>query len=387
MLPSIALSALASSSFAFGDPSKASAIPIPLQARSSLPVRKGIVIPEVLAHRGYWAANKHAVDTNDTRLPRSPTSFKRHSLTLDTGGPNAYIWTGQIEIGTQPRTQQFNVAIDTNKYDPSKSTSKEKLSGTFSGVYYDNTHVTGPIYADTVIISGLSAERQVFSPIEQVTALVNDGSDGILGLGYNNQLPAGIQSLLDTLYSQKKIPDRIFSIRLASDSGSELYIGGINLSKYEGSITYVPLESGTGYYWTVRGSVLANGEMTFQGQMVIDSGTSFIYGRKNFVRDWWSKVPGAAPCRDRECGGPGYYMYPCNSPPRLSLKFGEREFPVSTEDFKFRETSHNMCVGVVCAHDDKDPLQDTWIIGNRFMKNVYTIFDVGREQIGFATPI
>jgi cathepsin D len=132
------------------------------------------------------------------------------------------------------------------------------------------------------------------------------------------------------LYSQGKISAPTFGFRLAS-SGSELYLGGTDTSKYTGSITWASLTSET--YWLTTGSSSVGTTVGYSGPMIIDSGTTLIVGPTSSVKAWWAKVPGSGTCSTSVCGGSGYYTYPCSSPPSVSFTFNGRKFPVSSSDF------------------------------------------------------
>ncbi|KEP51369.1 aspartic protease [Rhizoctonia solani 123E] len=346
--------------------------------------------------------SKYSANINITGLLKSSISvFERQNEPLESKA-NDTLWAGQIEIGTPP--QRFVVDFDTGSsdlwvpsstcvaqgcsskstFDSSKSSSSKQQGGEFRITYGDGSGVSGPVYADTVTIAGLSAEGQLFSPINQTSGMEDYGTDGLIGLAFKSISQLKAPNFIDTLFSQGKISKSIFSMRLASDAGSEIYIGGSNPSKYTGEITYVPVESQS--YWVVNGSASANGQEGFNGKMIIDSGTTSILGPYNSVWNWWSKVPGSGSCLPRDCGAPGYFTFPCANTPSVSLKFNDREFPVAARDFTLGVLSRNssICVGAVGILDTPE---NAWVVGDAFMKNVYTVFDASESRVGFATPV
>ncbi|CAE6351077.1 unnamed protein product [Rhizoctonia solani] len=403
MLPFIAVSALVAtnSALAIGALANSEGISIQLQKRGSPLSRDGVIVPEALARQIYRVAKKYSVSVNITGLLEGSVSlFERQNELLESKA-NDTLWAGQIEIGTPP--QLFTVDFDTgssdlwihsstctsercsgkNTYDASKSSSSKLQEGTFDIKYGDGSGVSGPVYADTVTVAGLSAENQVFSPVNQTNSMEDYGTDGLMGLAFRSISKLNAPTFIDSLFSQSKIPKPIFSMRLASTPGSELYIGGTNPSRHTGEITYVPLEAQT--YWLVNGSANANGQEGFNGKMIIDSGTTAILGPYNSVWNWWSKVPGSGYCLPRDCGAPGYFTFPCANSPKVTFNFGGREFPVAAEDFNVGTLSRNssICVGAVAILDTPD---NTWVVGDAFMKNVYTVFDASESRVGFATP-
>ncbi|GAB1520934.1 hypothetical protein RhiTH_004023 [Rhizoctonia solani] len=401
MLPFIAVSALVTTHSALAALAT-EGTSIQLQKRGSPLSRDGVIVPEALARQIYRVSHKYSVDVNITGFLKDSISlFERQNEPLESKA-NDTLWAGQIEIGTPP--QPFIVDFDTgssdlwipsstctskkcsgkNTYDASKSSSSKPQEGKFDITYGDGSGVSGPVYADTVTVAGLSAENQLFSPVNETNSLDDYGTDGLMGLAFKSISRLNAPTFIDSLLSQNKIIKPIFSMRLASAPGSELYIGGTNPSKYTGDITYVPLEAQT--YWLVNGTTSANGQEGFSGKMIIDSGTTAILGSYDSVWNWWSKVPGSAYCLPRDCGTPGYFTFPCANAPSVSFTFGGRKFPVAAEDFNVGTLSRNssICVGAVAILNTPN---NTWVVGDAFMKNVYTVFDAEESRVGFATPV
>lgn len=128
--------------------------------------------------------------------------------------------------------------------------------------------------------------------------------------------------------------------------------------------------------------VLINGKAAL-GQLpsIIDTGTTLIIGDSAHVRSFYAKVPGA---RDASSVlGSGFYAYPCSSPPQISFMFGGRAFPISPQSFSLGRVSKgsSYCVGGIVG-ESQLPF---WIVGDVFLRNVYSVFDLGSNRVGFAT--
>ncbi|EUC58698.1 aspartyl protease [Rhizoctonia solani AG-3 Rhs1AP] len=245
-------------------------------------------------------------------------------------------------------------------YDPKKSLTgrhaKEKEA--FNTKYASETVVGGRVFTDTITVGGLHVNNQWFSAVR-----VTEGKpvviDGLLGLGTqdpNHQSKTDKSNFIDNLLSQQRITHRIFSLYFTSGSGSELYIGGINKDKYEGQITYLPQ---IGHTWTVIGSTSLNGEVKYTGPMLIDSGSSYIYGSKDSVWEWWGKIKGAEPCGVEECKGTGFFKFPCDTPISTHFTFNGHEFPFTRDDLILSRLSNQiyMCAGAITVDNS---LQDGW---------------------------
>jgi len=312
-------------------------------------------------------------------------------------------WCGTISIGTP--AQSFLIDFDTgssdlwvpsssctssgcsphHKYSASSSSTSSKKSGTFSIEYGDGSTASGPIYTDTVTVAGLSATSQYFSAVtSESSSFSSDPEDGILGLAFEAISSLGEPPYFQTLVSEGKVSSSVFAFRLA-ESGSELYLGGTDSSKYSGAITYVSLTSAT--YWLTTGSVIVNGKTVISSNpSIIDTGTTLIVGPSSSVGTFYSAFGGKA-CTTSTCGSgsSGYYYYPCNSEPTVSFKFGSATWTISGTDFNLGQVTTSSCVGAVVASSGLP--DNAWIMGDTFLKSVYSVYDVGNKRVGFATPV
>jgi cathepsin D len=198
----------------------------------------------------------------------------------------------------------------------------------------------------------------------------------------------GFQSISDynappvfqTLVQSGKTTSPVFAFKLA-DSGSELTIGGLNSNLYTGSVTYIPVtEEG---YWQVDLDAVSVGSTRAVGatSAIIDSGTTLIVGDLTNVAKFYRSIPGAKDASSTL--GAGFYTFPCASAPTsISLTFGGKKFAVSPDAFNLGQATEgsSSCVGGIVG----DSSADFWIVGDVFMRNVYTVFDYGNSQVGFA---
>ncbi|KAG8691567.1 Type I transmembrane sorting receptor [Ceratobasidium sp. 394] len=117
--------------------------------------------------------------------------------------------------------------------------------------------------------------------------------------------------------------------------------------------------------------------------MIIDSGTTLVVGTTQSVDSFW-KAAGGEKCDPNVCGGDGFYTYDCANPPSVAFKFGGASFAMSPESLTIGTTddSKKTCVGSIMSADGVP--DEAWIVGDAFMKNVYTVFDEDNSQVGFA---
>ncbi|GAA6059653.1 hypothetical protein JCM10212_004156 [Sporobolomyces blumeae] len=312
---------------------------------------------------------------------------------------NDALWTGPITIGGQSFIMDFDTgssdlwvpgsgctssACSTkHKYNPSaSSTSTAVPSKTLNVQYGDGSSSSGPVYQDTVTVAGLTATKQTFGAASTLSSsFASSPEDGLVGLAFQSISQLQTSPLFMTLISQGKVAAPAFSFKLAS-SGSELYLGGMNSAKYvSGSTSYTPLVSKD--YWSIQASTYVNGNAvsslgTFSA--IVDSGTTLIVAPTSFAKTFYASVPGAS------AYGSGYYQFPCSSVPSVAFSFpgSSKKITVSAANFNLGRVStySNQCIGALVGQDVG---LNGVILGDSFMKNTYTTFDVGNSRVGFST--
>ncbi|KAG9124711.1 Type I transmembrane sorting receptor [Ceratobasidium sp. 392] len=388
------------------DTPKKIGVVVPLHKRGPTTLNNGgVIVPSALSNiakqvQAKYAAGNAAYKQNTGKVLFSDLGtplVKRQGEPLT--DMNETLWAGPITIGTPP--QDFLIDFDTGSadlwvpsstctaggckghksFDASKSSTVKPQSGNFSISYGDGSTSSGPIFSDTVTIAGLTANEQFFSPVtSESDSFAQDPSDGIMGLAFSSISNIGKPTFIENLKSAGAIQSAIFAFKLAS-TGSELFIGGTNSELFTGDITFSPLTSKT--FWLTTGAAIAGGSDAYNGGMIIDSGTTLIVGPNDSVDSFW-KAAGGEKCDTSVCGEDGFYTYDCASPPSVAFKFGDASFEMSPESLTIGTTddSGKTCVGSIMALNGVP--KDAWIVGDAFMKNVYTVFDEENSQVGFA---
>ncbi|KAI8993962.1 acid protease [Trametes punicea] len=310
-------------------------------------------------------------------------------------------WAGTISIGTP--SQQFLIDFDTGssdlwvpnsscrsstcsskrKYNPSSSSTSSKKSGTFSIEYGDGSTVSGPIYTDTVNVAGVTVKNQYLSAVTTLSSsFADDPIDGLLGLAYPAISNLNESPFFNTAITQRAVPQGVFGFKLAS-SGSELYLGGTDSKLYSGSIEFHDVDTSTGFWQITGAQAYVGNKAAVSGfETIIDSGTTIMYGPPSAVRTFYQRVSGSE-LYDSENG---YYSFPCNSPPSVSFSWGGKKWAISAANFNLGETESGsgQCVGAL-AGQDIGLGSNVWLLGDSFMKNVYTAFSFDDNAVGFAT--
>lgn len=79
-------------------------------------------------------------------------------------------------------------------------------------------------------------------------------------------------------------------------------------------------------------------------------------------------------------GADGRYTFSCNSPQSISLSWGGQDWQFNISHGETAKGS-GQCVGALASQKE---LQGVWLVGDVFMKNVYTAFSYEQSAVGFA---
>ncbi|KAF7350723.1 Aspartic peptidase A1 [Mycena sanguinolenta] len=326
----------------------------------------------------FWAQRGHGVPlTNfmngqyyaEIQLGTPPQTFK---VLLDTGSSNLWVPSaGCTSVPCQLHT----------KYISSKSTSY-KANGSTIAIKYELGSIEGFVSNDMLDIGGLKIHNQDFveATKENGLTLAFAKFDGILGLAYNTISANRIVPPFYNMIAQGLVDKPVFSVRLGSDDdGGEVTLGGIDEGAYTGTIQYVPVRRRG--YWEVAFDVF-----TFDGEnldlentgAIIDTSTSFIIVPVD-VAEMVNAQIGARKSWN------GQYVVQCDrisSLPDVSFTFGGKRFPLAASDYIL--DVQGICISSFVG-TDIDVGGPLWVIGDVFLRKYFTVYDLGRNAVGFAT--
>ncbi|KIJ41078.1 hypothetical protein M422DRAFT_172860 [Sphaerobolus stellatus SS14] len=191
----------------------------------------------------------------------------------------------------------------------------------------------------------------------------------------------GALPFFNTMAKQGVVSEKVFSFKIA-DEGSSLFLGGTDGDLYTGDIEYHKVDTLLGYWMTSGGQISVGDKPAVTGfHTIIDTGTTIMYGSPSAVKKFYAHIPGSKLADLLH----GYYSYPCSKKPDVSFSWGGKNWPISHEDFNLGETKKGsgMCVGALSGQDLGLP-DGLWLLGDSFMKNVYTVFSFDKDVVGFA---
>ncbi|KAF8882702.1 aspartyl protease [Infundibulicybe gibba] len=329
---------------------------------------------------------------------------------------------GAVSIGTPP--QMFNVVLDTGssdlwvvsttcqacdstipRFNPLSSTTL-KMPGTNTTIRYAIGRVTGQIATDTVTMGGYTINSQTFMSVDRVSEdlkLVNPVS-GVMGLAFGGSNIIGATPFWQALALGRQLPASEMSFwltrfindpRKTDNPGGAFTLGGTNPNLFQGGIDFVDIPTSSkrpNTYWSLNmASVTVQGNPVSissgkSALAVIDTGTTLIGGPTKDVSAIWKAVPGSQPVANM----PGFWAFPCTTNVSISLSFGSRLWPINPIDMNLGPlfASPSLCLGAIFDLKESDTGGSSgnpgWVIGDTFLKNVYSVFRMTPPSIGFA---
>ncbi|KAF2843728.1 aspartic protease PEP1 [Patellaria atrata CBS 101060] len=298
-------------------------------------------------------------------------------LDFDTGSADLWVFSSLL-----PTAQQSGHAI----YDPSQSTTAVKKEGqTWRIQYGDGSGARGTVYADKVVVGGITATSQAVEAATSVSAQFQQDvdNDGLLGLSFsvlNTVRPNRETTFFDTVREELAAP--LFAVTLKKGAPGTYDFGYIDESKYVGSIAYADVITTNGFWeFTPTAYSIGNGSAVQANiDAIADTGTSLAYLPTAIIRDYYSKVPGA-----QYNGDYGGYTHPCAAEmPSFSLTIAgqKRTTPGSYINYAPIDEAETTCFGGL----QSDEGIGFSILGDIFLKSQYVVHDVGTTppRIGFA---
>jgi len=311
---------------------------------------------------------------------------------------------GPITLGTPPQT--FNVIFDTGSadlwipgrgctdlictshhvFDPSSKT-YNKGTRPFS-IQYGTGNVTGIVSTDTLMIGNMSLPNRAFGETTQESNDFADPAfDGLLGMAYSSISTQRVPTVFEQFVTSKLVSTPIFGFHVSrfvdGKNDGTLTFGGTDTSKYTGPITYYPVTRRA--YWQIHlDGARINGKSILleANQAMIDTGTTLVVASVSDAAAIHQNIPGAQP----DPNNVGQYLIPCGAQlPVIELIFGGKGYAIDPRDLNlgYTDNTNTTCLSGI-AGQDVNPFQPLWIVGDVFLKSWYTVFDLGKNQVGFA---
>ncbi|CAL8358639.1 unnamed protein product [Lota lota] len=343
----------------------------------------------------------------DPAIKYQPTEFAGSaSMYINNYADTTYY--GPISIGTPP--QSFQVLFDTGssnlwvdssycntqacnvhtKFNPQQS-STYSVNGQTVYIPYGAGSLYGVFGYDTVNVGGIVIPHQEIglSTQEPTQPFASAAFDGILGLAFPSIASGGETPVFDNIISYNLLQANIFAFYLSrgGQQGSELSLGGVDNSMYQGSIYWTPVTSQT--YWQIGiQEFQINGQSTgvcSQGcQSIVDTGTSTLTAPGQYM----GEIMQAIGAQKNQYGD---YMVDCSQVanlPTLSFVISGVALPLPPSAYIIQnnQNGYQYCsVGIGPTYLPSQNGQPLWIFGDVFLREYYSVYDRSNNRVGFAT--
>lgn len=336
---------------------------------------------------------------NNFDILRSDTPTTPDSMAVDQDGSD-FSYFSEVQFG--PNNKPFLLVVDTGSsdtwvpssncttqacrihetYGPSDSHTLVIENRTFQ-IRYGTGDVEGTVARDDVSFAGFKVNIEFGLSTVVSSDFVNFPIDGIMGLGFPEASQQGASTILDVLVKAKLIGGRMFSVALsrATDGLNDgvVHFGGIDKSYYTGVMTYSKSISDLGYWEIDLDDIGVDGKsLGLKGRTaIIDTGTSLILLPPGDAYNLHLAIEGAK--TDGES-----FAVPCNTNKTLDMTFSGVTYKIPPIDWIGDQTAPDglYCLSHVISRTITG--KSTWLMGDVFLKNVYSNFDLDRSRIGFA---
>ncbi|KAG8527466.1 uncharacterized protein KY384_007618 [Bacidia gigantensis] len=377
-----------------------------------------------------------ANDNSEYLIPVQVGSQTLH-MNLDTGSSD--LWVFSTELESHERGSH-------TLYQPPANNHIKGAS--FNVSYGDDTSLTGSVAFDTVSIGGISVGNQALElPTDFSAGVLNDPSDGIIGLGFqstnsictsatlgdsqksgdgtgggkaegeqkaigtSSSCPAGyVPNPRPTWFENARsgLVKGVFTANLKFGTPGYFGFGSIDHIAYKGDeINYVPVDNSRGFWgFRVGGYRVGGGAKGAKGfgnvESIADSGSSLLMLEPEVAKDYYGDVQGAVE-------GDGGWVFPCGEElPDFGFTVGEGDggyevvvegkmvnyAPTSDgkselmsylERMRLGGTSADFMRFVVCYGGiQSNGGQGPQIFGDIMFKSQFVVFDYDGLRLGLA---
>ena len=207
--------------------------------------------------------------------------------------------------------------------------------------------------------------------------------DGILGIG-RGDVVRGAAQVMDVLKDDKLIGAKIYGIHLsrAQDGleDGELNLGEINKDRFSGDLNWIDcIPNDTGFWEIPIDDATVNGKtVSLSGKKgIMDTGTSYILMPPADALAIHSQISGYTQSGET-------FSVPCDTKAPLQFIFGKVGYNISTADWLGGKLDSGLCRSNIIGRQTFNESQ--WLIGDVFLKNVYSVFDFDGSRVGLGMP-
>lgn len=207
--------------------------------------------------------------------------------------------------------------------------------------------------------------------------------DGILGIGRGGVVQGSAQ-IMSSLLDAKLIGSKLYGIHLsrAKDglNDGELNLGSANSARFSGDLNWLDcVPNDTGFWEIPVSDASVDGKpIGLSGKKgIMDTGTSYILMPPADALAIHTQIPGYQQSGET-------FSVPCDTTVPLAFVFGSTSYNFSTADWLGGKLDSGLCRSNIVGRQTFNASQ--WLIGDVFLKNVYSVFDFEGSRVGLGMP-
>lgn len=319
------------------------------------------------------------------------------NVVFDTGSSDLWVVSSQCRSDVCAEQKKFNYHQSSSyegqnednedeDEDEDEEEEDEEDEESYVQIEYGSGSMNGHIGRDTVRL----ANNQIIIRNQMVidaTTLSREFSgspfQGIFGLGLSGISGSSHDPPFHNMINNNLVERPLFAIYSQHHAG-EIDFGGIDTSRYEGEIQYV--ENVDDGYWMMHMDEVNFQDQRFEGRKaIIDTGSTLIIMSESDARLYHQHIPEAT------SNGDGTWSFPCKNIKDLkplTIQAGDAFLSIPPEKLFLTPmvSTSKYCLSGISGQGMANS-EDTWVLGDVFLRHFYTVFDVGQNRLGFAKAI
>lgn len=240
---------------------------------------------------------------------------------------------------------------------------------------------------DQLLISGLNVQGVVFGLATSLSfTYLGKPYSGAFGLGWPSLSQGGAPGIFQLMIQQGLVTEHSFSYFMKSygtkKTNSYLILGGVDHRFYEGDLAYYNLSDKFLWMFQMDSISIHKKQMNpAPFKAILDSGSGFILGSKEIIDPILHKLGPVVP-EDVDCSTKIQF-------PDLVLKVNGVSYTVPSSSYIIESDDHEgrHCFLAIRKYEFDAKLGPVLLLGDPFLTNYYTHYDVENNRVGLAKAI
>ena len=318
------------------------------------------------------AINEDGKDFSYFSAVKFGSSGKTMYVHVDTGAANTWV------MGSDCTTP---ACLAHNTFGDADSDTLQITKNLFNATYGTGS-VNGVVVNDTVALAGFNLPLAFGSASNTSSDFLTYPMDGILGLGRSKSNTMGVPTLMEAISNAKILTANLFGVNLQRNrdgsTDGEVNFGAPDTSKYTGALSYISTVADELLWEIPVDDASVNGvRCNFTGKTaILDTGTSFVLMPPGDAQLLNAQIP-----QSQQNGT--MFNVPCSSTLPVQFIFSGLSYNISAKDYVGNPVQGgSLCHSNILGQQAFGVNQ--WLLGDVFLKNVYTVFDFDKERIGIS---